>query len=283
MRSHGLVAKQFWTGKTGKALRAKGRDVQVLALYLVTSPSSLWTGVYYLPLPTLCHEIGISMEGALKGLTKTAQVGFAFYDEPTETVWIPEMAKFQVGDSLKPNDLRITGLINDLKSIPKSPFIKEFYCRYKDAYHLPEEGPWKGLPSPLEAPSKGQDVGIGVGIGSGSDSEREKEGVGEGEAAALNGFGRFKEVYPIWKAEEKVKAAWKKIPKSEHERIFQAVEAYKQSADWQKEAGKFIPYPAKFLTEGRWKDTIEPVLPISTAAQVTRANVERAKQRLEEA
>jgi hypothetical protein len=98
--------------------------------------------------------------------------------------------------------------------------------------------------------------------------------------AELNGFGRFKELYPIWKEEESVKAAWKKIPVSEHEKIFKAVEAYKQSADWQKEAGKFIPYPAKFLTKGRWKDKIEPMLPISTAAQETRAAGQRLMDRL---
>lgn len=234
----------------------------MLALYLITSPSSLWTGLYYLPLPTLCHEVGISIEGALKGLHKTATIGFAYYDEATETVWVPEMAKFQVGESLKPGDLKIKGLINDLKSIPKSPFITDFYSRYKASYHLPEEGPWKVLESPLEAPSKGQDVGKGIGIGLGKGSEEGKEGVGEKgvkATASLNGFDAFYSAYPRKKNQGQAEKAWKALKPSEQlqAEILAAIERAKTSAGWLKDAGEFIPYPATWLNAKGWKDEVK--------------------------
>src|SRR5437899_9218726 len=75
VREYAKVAPQFWTGETGKRIRALGRDAQVVALYLVSSPSSTMLGFYYLPIPTLCHEIGISRQGALKALRSLSEAG----------------------------------------------------------------------------------------------------------------------------------------------------------------------------------------------------------------
>ena len=98
MREYAKVAPQFWTGTTGKRLRGMGRDVQVVALYLVTCPSANMLGLYYLPLPTLCHEIGMKPEGALKALRRVSEGGFATYDTASEHVWVKEMARFQIGE-----------------------------------------------------------------------------------------------------------------------------------------------------------------------------------------
>jgi hypothetical protein len=50
MRDYAKVAPTFWNGETGKKIRELGRDAQVVALYLITCPSSNWIGLYYLPL-----------------------------------------------------------------------------------------------------------------------------------------------------------------------------------------------------------------------------------------
>jgi hypothetical protein len=144
MREYAKVAPQFWTGETGRAMRGD-TELQVLAMYLMTAPGANMAGVYYLPLPTLAHETGVPPKALMKALRRASEGGFAHYDERTETVWVPEMARFQVGVSMKPGDNRIAGLVSMLWCVPKSPFIKNFYEKYKDAYHLPEEGPWKGL------------------------------------------------------------------------------------------------------------------------------------------
>lgn len=97
MRDYAKVAPQFWTGTTGRALRAEGRDCQLLALYLITSPHATMIGLYYMPLPLLCHETGLSREGASKALRSLGALGFAHYDPERELVWVPEMARFQLG------------------------------------------------------------------------------------------------------------------------------------------------------------------------------------------
>ena len=37
-RDYAIVSPQFWTGTTGREIRTRGRDVQLVALYLMTSP-----------------------------------------------------------------------------------------------------------------------------------------------------------------------------------------------------------------------------------------------------
>ena len=36
-----------------------------------------------------------------------------------------------------------------------------------------------------------------------------------------------------------------------------AIEVAKESADWKKEGGKYIPYPATWLNNRRWEDVQE--------------------------
>ena len=150
MRDFAKVCGRFWNGETGRKLRAAGRDAQTVALYLITCPSSNMLGLYYLPLPTLCHEIGITKEGTSKALRRVSEVCFAFYDEASEHVWVPEMAKWQLGTSLDPKDKRVTGIKRKLETLRKSPFFNKFLNKYREAFHLEGVSP---EPSPSEAPS----------------------------------------------------------------------------------------------------------------------------------
>jgi hypothetical protein len=67
-RDFAIVKSSFWTGETGRKLRAAGGDAQRVAMYLITCGSSNMIGLYYLPLPVMCHEIGITLQGASKAL-----------------------------------------------------------------------------------------------------------------------------------------------------------------------------------------------------------------------
>lgn len=69
-------------------------------------------------------------------------------------------------------------------------------------------------------------------------------------------FERFWKVYPKKKAKIEAEKAWNKInPSSElTDRIVKAVIEQRQSHDWTKEGGKFIPYPATWLNRGEWEN-----------------------------
>ena len=68
MRDYGKISPSFWTGKTGKAIKAGGQEAVVVAMYLMSSPHSNMIGLYYLPMMYLAHETGLGFEGASKGL-----------------------------------------------------------------------------------------------------------------------------------------------------------------------------------------------------------------------
>ena len=74
--------------------------------------------------------------------------------------------------------------------------------------------------------------------------------------SALNGaFAEFWKSYPRKKSKGAAEKAWIKIKPDEQlqDRILQAVERAKTSADWKKEE-QFIPYPASWLNAKGWED-----------------------------
>lgn len=135
MRPYAQVSPLFWTGKTGKKLRQHG-DIQRAAAYLMTSPHSHQSGVYWLPLLYLSSEVGLSIEGASKALAWLSNEGFAKYDEGTEWIWVCEMAAWQIGTELSPTDKRCKGLQQYLTTLPDLPFLPAFIARYRTAFHL---------------------------------------------------------------------------------------------------------------------------------------------------
>jgi len=149
MRSYAQISPRFWIGKTNKTLK-EDRDTQLLSLYLMTCPNSNMLGLYYIPIVTISHETGISVEGALKGLQRLFEGGFCTYDEESEHVFVYNMARFQVAESLKEKDNRIKGVQDELNKLSVPRLVRLFYDRYEENFHL---DPSK-KPSPLEAPSK---------------------------------------------------------------------------------------------------------------------------------
>src|SRR5690625_3120250 len=104
MRDYGKVAPQFWTGSTGKELRAHGHEAVIVGLYLMTSPHANMIGLYYLPVLYIAHETGLGLEGARKGLQRACEAGFCTYDDTSEYVFVHAMARFQIAHSWKPAD-----------------------------------------------------------------------------------------------------------------------------------------------------------------------------------
>jgi hypothetical protein len=136
MRDYAKIGPKFWIGDTGKALRKAGPATLIVAMYLVTCPSSNMLGLYYLPLPTLAHETGLGLEGASEGLRRCCEVGFCGYDEDAEVVWVTQMARFQVAEVLKAGDNRCKGIQSDYDALPTNRFLEPFFHLYSEAFHL---------------------------------------------------------------------------------------------------------------------------------------------------
>jgi hypothetical protein len=139
MRDYSKIGPKFWIGKTGKELRARGLEAQIVAMYLLTSPHANMLGLYYCPLMFIAHETGMGMEGANKGLQSCIEVGFCEYDVNTEMTWVIEMASYQIADSLAEKDLRVKGVMNEYASLPDNPYLARFYDRYGQAFLMSEK------------------------------------------------------------------------------------------------------------------------------------------------
>lgn len=135
MRDFAKISPEFWIGETGKQLRGHP-EAQIVGAYLLSNPHANMIGLYYLPVTFVVHETGLSLEGASEGLRRLIEVGFCDYDQKTETVWVFEMAKYQVGVQLDKKDLRCKGVQNAYDSCPQSPFLPLFFDRYAGNFHL---------------------------------------------------------------------------------------------------------------------------------------------------
>jgi hypothetical protein len=147
----------FWSGKTGKALRGDA-EAQVIQHYLIDNQHTNMWGLYYLPKPYINHDTGHSDKIIKRVLQKLEELGFAYYDDETEYVFVVEMAHMQVGE-LKNGDKRIGSANRFYRDVHDNPFLGMFYDRYAEELAISEdrrglEGASKGLTRGLEDPPK---------------------------------------------------------------------------------------------------------------------------------
>lgn len=166
MRDYGKVSPKFWTGKTGKLIKARGSEAVIVAMYLMSSPHSNMLGLYYQPTLYMAHETGLGIEGASKGLHDCIEAGFCAFDEASEMVWVYEMAIYQIANELKATDKRCAGIQKDYDALPDCPFLGDFFDRYTSVFHLKSrrenegayQAPSKPLPSQEQEQEQEQDI-----------------------------------------------------------------------------------------------------------------------------
>jgi hypothetical protein len=72
-------------------------------------------------------------------------------------------------------------------------------------------------------------------------------------------FEKVWKAYPRKIGKQAAMQAWKKAKdKPPLVDILQAIEKAKQSEQWTKENGQFIPHPSTWLNQGRWADEVQP-------------------------
>lgn len=81
--------------------------------------------------------------------------------------------------------------------------------------------------------------------------------------ALAKSFESFWADYPKKRAKKAAEKVWKSIAPTKElaAKITAALAEQKASEDWQREGGKFIPYPATWLRGGQWEDEVTASLP----------------------
>lgn len=137
MRKFASVPPRIWQAD----LKAVRGDLEAIAVHyhLTTSGHANMLGLYYVPVAYIAHEMGISQEGASKGLLTLIKVDICAYDFERDLVWVCEMASDQVAPQLSPKDKRVKGIAEQLAMLPICPATLGFYRKYRLPFHLHEE------------------------------------------------------------------------------------------------------------------------------------------------
>lgn len=114
------------------------------------------------------------------------------------------------------------------------------------------------------------------GLGEGRKEGRERKG--KELASCDSSFADFWKSYPNKTGKGAAETAWKKIkaPADTLVLIFAALAKQKNSDQWRKDGGQFIPNPATYLNQRRWEDgDSESAKPDMTAEEKTNAFMRR--------
>lgn len=155
MRDYAKVGPQFWSGRTGRALKKEGPEAVIVAMYLMTCQHATMLGLYYLNPSYITADTGLSLEGAMKGLRSACEVGFCRFDEDSMVVWVVEMARYQIAGQLEAKDNRCKGIQREYDGLPENPYLEPFFEKYGAAFHMTSKrSSDRPEISPFQAPSK---------------------------------------------------------------------------------------------------------------------------------
>jgi len=136
MSSFAKLSANFWLGKQGRALRALGNEAQALALYLSCNDHSNMLGVYRLPLDYIACDLAMPIEKVNDLMRGLCESRFCTYDKEEEFVWVYDLARQQIGDTLTPQDNRIAYIHQTIQTWPALSFLNDFYTAYQACFHL---------------------------------------------------------------------------------------------------------------------------------------------------
>lgn len=271
----------FWTGSTGRAIRAlpNHKDVRILASYLVTSPAANLYGLYPLNLDVVSLESGLTLAEAAAAFKALAELDFAHYD-PSGWVWVVEMAAQQLNTPLKPGDYMMKNASRWYAGLPNNPFLGPFWTRYQDDLwnddtrpaeraYVPKRGsglmplpsPIEGAPMPRSRSDQKTDPDL---FGEKRTPVRAKSSAGRPMDNGLQEWfnGTFWPAYPRKTDRKDAIRAVEKLRPDEalRERIMAAVEEQKRTV-WASAELVNIPHASTWLNGERWTDEVRDSRP----------------------
>jgi DNA replication protein DnaD len=140
------------------------------------------------------------------------------------------------------------GMVSVNSTTRRTTVTIENYDKYQDCGTSPATGI---TPSPT--PSSGQDLPQVL-----PTNKNDKNIKNDKNDKNICSFDAFWEVYPRKVAKAKARKSWDKLSPDDEllGQIISALEQQKQSRDWIKDNGQFIPYPTTWLNQRRWEDEL---------------------------
>jgi len=119
------VESRFWQDEK---MRLVSSDARHLMLYLLTSPHRNILGMYFLPIPYACFDLGWDEHRFGKGLSELLGKGCIKYDEENHVVLVINFLKHNPLE----NQNQVKSAVDKLEQLPQTPLIKDLYEIVKD-------------------------------------------------------------------------------------------------------------------------------------------------------
>lgn len=136
-REYASVSPDKWRSKTGRHLRGDPWAM-VIQDYLITCPLSEMTGAYYLPKCMIIAETGIDPAELDRVMARLEELDFCRYYEEDEYIFVRNMARYQISQTLNERDNRRAKVRKDIDRLPdevREDFLDEYNEDFKLGFH----------------------------------------------------------------------------------------------------------------------------------------------------
>ena len=226
-------------------------------LYLMSNSKVNTLGAYVFPMTMSALELGYNRDTVKKLLDHFIEAGKIMYDETTNEVFLLNWPK----RNWNKRTATLRALKKDVDAL-KSPVLREkisamlsAFCGGEDAIDDTEEQ--KGTNGNNEDMFAGRKEKREKRI---ENRKKEKEDAGTVFDAAA-AFEIFYKAYPNKKNVKTARTRWEKMKVTPElfAAIMEGLERAKNSQEWGKDGGAYIPYPATWLNGEGWKNEYKPL------------------------
>lgn len=236
-------------------------------LYLMTNNKVNTLGAYVFPLTMSTVELGYNKETVLKLLDHFAQVGKIIWDESTKEVFLLNWPK----RNWNKKTATLRALRKDFGAL-KSPVLRETVALLFNDFSSEKAQEQSGTIGNNEEQkgTNGNNVDILDGRKENREKrienrKKEKEDAGTVFDAAA-AFEIFYKAYPNKKNVKTARTRWEKMKVTPElfAAIMEGLERAKNSQEWGKDGGAYIPNPSTWLNGEGWKNEYKPLRQAAT-------------------
>lgn len=230
MATYRTVNLSFWTDS--KVEDDFTPEDKYFFLYLLTNPHTNLCGCYECSAKQMARETGYNEDTVKRLLARMERVhNVILYDEQTKEVLVLNWGKYNWCNSPKTK----AGAEKVAAHIKSEPFKKMVLEAIADTLSIP-------YPYPM-------DTSVTVLYREDSNTSSTSS-----QSSKDNNFEIFWKAYPKKKNKETARRAFMKLRGVNLQTLLDAIDRQKNTKDWTKDGGQYIPYPATWLNAGAWQD-----------------------------
>ena len=222
-------------------------------LYLLTNPQTRQLGIYKLPKKIMAFQLGYDLDTVLKLIDRFENnYKVIKYSKKTQEIAILNYIRYSIIKGGKPV---IDCVAKDISQVKDKALLGYMYHKSKNTTDKRET-----VTVILEMLSSYENKMTMTNDNDNDsivdDTPHDTPTIRIIEEEPNIDFETFWDAYPKKQARKSAVKAWDKIKKLDFNLIMDALKKQKQTTDWNKDNGQFIPLPATWINNERWKDEV---------------------------